>query len=1440
MIIMTMMTGAWTSHRKEVYFACALFLQVIFIVMTCITRDTLFMSQYGKDKLPYALLATSLVSMPALRLCGRLLERFPSYIVAATFAIVMSASYFALFIFISTESSYGLEASKGGLAYAFFYVWSDICVGLSTTHFWDVCNSAFAISESKTAFGHINMGSTVGNIFIGFILVGALNAYEVPTRMNLVFLSFLALCNAFAFFFSGGMIVVTAGRPSELSGGNESKSVASAHSSIRNLSPYILHLCLFEICATVVRVFIDLQMLSVLDGLPEAVIGSNLGLISGMQSVIMLPLQAVTGWILSKFGVLYGLSIAPFSTILFGALTSSLGGIYPVVISRSVFNAVTYTVFTTSRELLWLPVAEGERKSLKPFVTGTVRSLARGAGAIISISLRGRKNNRNVLGMVIASVGTLWLLDVLWARREYAREFYRLLKRMGGGAGKKMLSERRDVRHLDLTDPNVIDVVRQTLRRGTEVQRIFTLDALPYAAVKNFRMEVLGLMNHTGIPDHRTPSMRSDSIGGNGQRLSPPLPVSPRKKNRHYRNSTTGAQTPPHSSTRDAPFASPISAPPSPADSRQNFQGKGGSIRRDENADELLLGKMDQPSSMYIAIRIKALQLACHAGIATANDILLLVCDPDLERQMKIEALKLCATLKMSNPPLLRKLEAIVSASIEKRVPRTIRVCAAIALLRITNWMHTKSHVLLHSMLHHRGDMKSQVAALTLLGEQMPELISDGFLVYVLNTYEHEQRLQLAAIRSCSIARRRSPILLPSLVSKLGDAGLRQSACDALAYFEPQSVIDAVEGQLSTTFDVEMINGCVHCIEQTRGVPPAVKVSILVDCCLTVANDAVELKNTRAQYGNLSRLRPVVEYIAHLSPAIRGSLRQRIVELATGMAKQISHFAQTDVEGALSTLPSHAYEKWVEIMDVRRSLASNVLIAMKLCASVLFPATISVELLLEMMSSESQEMRAAAFEVVQNLVDGSRRSVFMPMLRLWTQIDAKIVQGFSSARERALETISGRASLSETQIVLCLSNSKVFHGVPIERLKIIARHATQQYYSRGEIVSEEHAPMEREELKILAHGKVGLHFAGSRDKPALTLGPGQCLSEESLCGVFLENMAIHCGVISARAEEQCIVVSIRQRELRYLMNQIPALVVDVMQVLLMELRACYMHRLYNASEEEEALNMHFEKHRSNTPNPDVSQSESKSVTKNLLRRGYSHQPEHGSRMTFLEKCICIQDSPVFAALSHDDICSLAETSSELSLEPGEVLFQLGDSANFIFLIVEGSCSFSNDAMGLLGRIDKGSVSGTLALLPNSSRLFSCHVADSSFASTVILVFDSAKILQLSSNITGSLARHAAGTLLSQLQNLKWQYSKSRDSGSDTHPLGQVVEQNQIFDAGQSAGLQEQGKSTQLVGGLERMGRAESAGENTSSKVGDEAFARAVWGMRRRTSNKLYM
>lgn len=72
---------------------------------------------------------------------------------------------------------------------------------------------------------------------------------------------------------------------------------------------------------------------------------------------------------------------------------------------------------------------------------------------------------------------------------------------------------------------------------------------------------------------------------------------------------------------------------------------------------------------------------------------------------------------------------------------------------------------------------------LKIVGKELPELLGDGFLVYLL--HHSSPQIVQAAVESCSHSSRNSRMLIPALVKHLSNSTLRPQVVAALKWFDP-------------------------------------------------------------------------------------------------------------------------------------------------------------------------------------------------------------------------------------------------------------------------------------------------------------------------------------------------------------------------------------------------------------------------------------------------------------------------------------------------------------------------------------------------------------------------------------------------------------------------------------------------------------------------------
>ncbi|POM71270.1 ATP-binding cassette (ABC) Superfamily, partial [Phytophthora palmivora] len=174
-------------------------------------------------------------------------------------------------------------------------------------------------------------------------------------------------------------------------------------------------------------------------------------------------------------------------------------------------------------------------------------------------------------------------------------------------------------------------------------------------------------------------------------------------------------------------------------------------------------------------------------GIFNTMDLMMLVKDKSVAvpRQLRVAAILACGyeKLNMNADQCSEMLHKLLHSGDEDK---SVVVCAAVALLRLSEWMDEEANVILQRLLHEEKVLEARVVGLKIVGKELPELLGDGFLVYLL---QHSSiQIVQAAVECCSNSSRNSRMLIPALMKHLSNSVIRSQIVAALKGFEPAAL----------------------------------------------------------------------------------------------------------------------------------------------------------------------------------------------------------------------------------------------------------------------------------------------------------------------------------------------------------------------------------------------------------------------------------------------------------------------------------------------------------------------------------------------------------------------------------------------------------------------------------------------------------------------------
>ena len=167
-----------------------MFFLIFFLIASLLVikpvRNSLFLSEIGASKLPYAFILVAFFSAGIVALFSKYSKKFH---IGRLTRSVMNISIVSL-ITLWSLLHYGIETK---LFIYVFYVWVALFGVITTMQFWLLSNYVFSIRQAKRLFGLIGAGGISGGIFGGY-----LTSYLAPNigTENLLLVSsfFLFIC----------------------------------------------------------------------------------------------------------------------------------------------------------------------------------------------------------------------------------------------------------------------------------------------------------------------------------------------------------------------------------------------------------------------------------------------------------------------------------------------------------------------------------------------------------------------------------------------------------------------------------------------------------------------------------------------------------------------------------------------------------------------------------------------------------------------------------------------------------------------------------------------------------------------------------------------------------------------------------------------------------------------------------------------------------------------------------------------------------------------------------------------------------------------------------------------------------------------------------------------------------------------------------------------
>lgn len=465
----------------------ALMFAYIFFVIATLTmikpvRNSLFLSRFGVEQLPFAFLLVAIVSGLVAFGYTRLVQRLPlNRLILNTLAI--SVLSLLLFWWILAHDFRGI------FCYV-FYIWVAIFGVIITTQFWLLAGYVFHAREARRLFGLIGAGAISGGIFGGY----AANYFAPIIGTHLLMLlaaGFLVGCS-FIFKAIWSCAAKNTFQQRERRSSRIEKSLAGS-SALKTVlhSRYFMLLAAAAGISVVVANLVDYQFSAVASNVirdPDR-LTAFFGFWMSTLSLTSLAIQLlITSRVLKSFGVGASLLFLPIGLMGGAAALLIAPALWSAVLVKVADGGLKQSINKSGFELLHLPIPRSVRGQVKSFIDVFVDNLATGvSGALLIIfSL--------VIGLTVGQISFVvlvfiagWIYLLQHVRREYVNAI-------------RLAIERREINPEEQTvtvkDAAIMRNLIGVLDGDNERQILYVLRLLESAHSPEIGSRLVRLINH--------------------------------------------------------------------------------------------------------------------------------------------------------------------------------------------------------------------------------------------------------------------------------------------------------------------------------------------------------------------------------------------------------------------------------------------------------------------------------------------------------------------------------------------------------------------------------------------------------------------------------------------------------------------------------------------------------------------------------------------------------------------------------------------------------------------------------------------------------------------------------------------------------------------------------------------------------------------------------
>lgn len=443
-----------SKERKP---AALLFFMFFSIVSATITgasvRDAVFLTQFDKSYLPVMFITIAVVMAGVIALYKKLTAGQDQI-----FVISISGALFSVSLFL-------LQSNLSGLFIPVLYIWMEVVTILSIFQFWILAGEIFNARQAKRIFTFLGAGGSFAGMGAGYGIKPFVSTFGSE---NLLFLTI--------FFIGLSVVMAQMLRPFRMSRKSKKVNSKPVAKSKTEFEPYLKSIALLIGLAAFVSKIIDYQFkMMAADAFPnQNDLVSFFGTYYMSTGAATLIMQFfVTGFILTRFGILAGLLVLPIFLAIGSSGFLAIGTLSAVFIAKFSDQVFKFSTNNAVQEILWLPVAPEKKKRAKPIIDGTIRSGLEGLAGILIFALVSFKlvpqDNIQLLSLLVILGVIFWLWNSFRLKDGYVNSLMKAIE-------NRQLN--LDDVEFDINDSHIVDTIDKTLKDDDELKQLFALDLL--------------------------------------------------------------------------------------------------------------------------------------------------------------------------------------------------------------------------------------------------------------------------------------------------------------------------------------------------------------------------------------------------------------------------------------------------------------------------------------------------------------------------------------------------------------------------------------------------------------------------------------------------------------------------------------------------------------------------------------------------------------------------------------------------------------------------------------------------------------------------------------------------------------------------------------------------------------------------------------------------